>query len=152
MPKIDLAKAPVRTGSRYPAPYDVPCRDRHRLQLGDAGGLTQFGVNLLTLKPGVWSSQRHWHRQEDEFVYILSGEAVLVTDAGEEVMRAGDCAAFPAGEQNGHHLINRSAADVVLLEIGTRTGTDTGVYSDIDMLFDMRRGFSRKDGTSYERS
>ena len=152
MPKIDLASAPVRTGSRYPAPYDVPCRDRHRLRLGDAGGLSQFGVNLLTLKPGVWSSQRHWHRQEDEFVYILSGEAVLVTDAGEEVMRAGDCAAFPAGEQNGHHLINRSAADVVLLEIGTRTGTDTGVYSDIDMLFDMRRGFSRKDGTSYERS
>ena len=152
MPKIDIGAVPAVGGSSYPEPHATEMGARVRQALGDAAGLTQFGVNLLTLKPGVWSSQRHWHRQEYEFVYILSGEAVLVTDAGEEVMRAGDCAAFPAGEQNGHHLINRSAADVVLLEIGTRTGTDTGVYSDIDMLFDMRRGFSRKDGTSYERS
>ena len=148
MPKIDLANAPVRTGSRYPAPHDAPCRGRHRLQLGDAGGLTQFGVNLLTLKPGVWSSQRHWHRLEDEFVQILSGEVVLVTDAGEEVLRAGDCAAFPAGVQDGHHLINRSDADAVLLEVGTRSGGDSGVYPDIDMLFGAS-GFTRKDGTPY---
>ena len=97
MRKIDRATAQVLTGSRYPAPYDTPCRMRHRLKLGDTGGLSQFGVNPLTLKLGVWSSQRHWHRLEDEFVYILSGEVVLVTDAGEEVSRAGDCAAFPAG-------------------------------------------------------
>lgn len=149
MPKIDLAKAPVRTGSRYPALFDVLCRERHRLQLGDAGGLTQFGVNLLTLKPGVWSSQRHWHRLEDEFVYILSGEAVLVTDAGEEILRPGDCAAFPAGVENGHHLINRGPADVTLLEVGTRTGRDSGVYPDIDLLFDALRGYSHRDGTPY---
>jgi uncharacterized cupin superfamily protein len=149
MSKIDLSKAPVRTGSRYPAPYDVPCRDRHRLQLGDAGGLTQFGVNLLTLKPGVWSSQRHWHRLEDEFVHVLSGEVVLVTDAGEETLRAGDCAAFPAGVENGHHLINCSTTDATLLEVGTRTGRDSGVYSDIDLLFDAVRGYSHKDGSAY---
>lgn len=149
MPKIDPSQAPVRIGSRYPAPFDAPCRDRHRLQLGDAGGLTQFGVNLLTLKPGVWSSQRHWHRLEDEFVYILSGEAVLVTDAGEEILRAGDCAAFPAGVENGHHLVNRGPGDVTLLEVGTRTGRDSGAYCDIDLLFDAQRGYQHKDGTPY---
>jgi uncharacterized cupin superfamily protein len=148
MPKIDMSNAPVRTGTRYPAPYDAPCRDRHRLQLGDGGGLTQFGVNLLTLKPGVWSSQRHWHRKEDEFVYILSGEVVLITDAGEEILKPGDCAAFPANDGDGHHLVNRSGADAMLLEVGTRSGGDTGVYPDIDMLFDAR-GFTRKDGTLY---
>ena len=151
MPKIDLAKTPVRTGTNYPPPFDAPCLERHRLRLGDGGGLTQFGVNLLTLKPGVWSSQRHWHRLEDEFVYILSGEVVLVTDAGEEVLKAGDCAAFPAGEENGHHLINRSGADATLLEVGTRNGKDSGAYPNIDMLFDMGRGFTRKDGTPYPR-
>ena len=149
MPKIDLATAPVRTGSRYPAPYDAPCRMRHRLQLGDAGGLSQFGVNLLTLKPGVWSSQRHWHRLEDEFVFVVSGEVVLVTDAGEEILRAGECAAFPAGVEDGHHLINRSDRDATLLEIGTRTGRDCGAYSDIDLLFDAVKGYSHKDGTPY---
>ena len=148
MPKIDLAMAPVRTGTRYPAPHDAPCRDRRRLQLGDAGGLTQFGVNLLTLKPGVWSSQRHWHLKEDEFVYIVSGEVVLITDAGEEVLRAGDCAGFPANDANGHHLVNRSDADATLLEVGTRSNGDSGVYPDIDMLFGPR-GFTRKDGSSY---
>ena len=148
MPKLDLAKVPVRTGTRYPPPYDVPSRDRHRLQLGDGGGLSQFGVNLLTLKPGVWSSQRHWHRKEDEFVYILSGEVVLITDAGEEAMKAGDCAAFPANDGNGHHLVNRSNADAMLLEVGTRSGGDSGVYPDIDMLFEAR-GFTRRDGTPY---
>ena len=149
MPKIDLATAPVLTGSRYPSPHDVPCRDRHRLKLGDAAGLTQFGVNLLTLKPGVWSSQRHWHRLEDEFVYVLSGEVVLVTDGGEEVLKTGDCAAFPAGEENGHHLINRSGADATLLEVGTRSGKDSGAYSDIDLTFDAVQGYRHKDGTPY---
>jgi len=149
MPKIDIANAPIRQGTGYPPPYDVPCRDRFRRRLGDAGGLTDFGVNLLTLKPGVWSSQRHWHRQEDEFVYILSGEAVLVTDAGEEILRAGDCAAFPKGVTNGHHLINRSDNDVLCLEIGTRTGNDSGAYPDIDLLFDAVKGYTHRDGTPY---
>lgn len=150
MPKIDLATAPVLTGSRYPSPYDVPCRERHRLKLGDAVGLRDFGVNLLTLKPGVWSSQRHWHRLEDEFVYILSGEVVLVTDAGEETLRAGDCAGFAKNDGNGHHLINRSQADVVLLEVGARCpGGDTAFYSDIDMKAEPQKGYTRRDGTPY---
>ena len=149
MPKIDLAKAPVRTGTGYPAPFDAPCRDRHRLRLGDAGGLSQFGVNLLTLKPGVWSSQRHWHHKEDEFVYVVAGEVVLITDAGEEVLRAGDCAAFPAGDGDGHHLVNRSGADAMLLEIGTRSCGDSAVYPDIDLLLDARHGYVHKDGRRY---
>jgi len=148
MPKIDLAAAPVRTGTGYPAPYDRPCRDRHRVKLGDAGGLTQFGVNLLTLKPGVWSSQRHWHRKEDEFVYVLSGEVVLITDAGETPMRAGDCAAFPANDGDGHHLVNRGPGDAVLLEVGTRSGGDSAVYPDIDLLFDAGR-YTHRDGEPY---
>jgi uncharacterized cupin superfamily protein len=149
MPKVDLAKAPVRTGTGYPVPFDAPCRDRHRLRLGDAGGLSQFGVNLLTLKPGVWSSQRHWHHKEDEFVYVVAGEVVLITDAGEEVLRAGDCAAFPAGDGDGHHLVNRSGADAMLLEIGTRSGGDSAVYPDIDLLLDARHGYVHKDGRRY---
>ena len=149
MPKIDRATAPVRAGTGYPSPYDVRCRERHRLRLGDAGGLTQFGVNLLTLKPGVWSSQRHWHRKEDEFVHSLSGEVVLITDAGEQTLRAGDCAAFPAGDGDGPHLVNRSNADATLLEIGTRSGGDHAVYPDIDLLFDPQRGYTRRDGTAF---
>jgi uncharacterized cupin superfamily protein len=148
MPKIDLRKAPVRRGTGYPPPYDLPCRARHRLQLGNAAGLTQFGVNLLTLKPGVWSSQRHWHRRQDEFVYVVSGEVVMVTDAGEAVLRAGDCAGFPANDGDGHHLVNRSDADAVVLEVGTRSEGDSGVYPDIDLLFDPQ-GYAHKDGTRY---
>src|SRR6476661_1222240 len=108
MKKIDLAAAPTRFGTRYPPPYDQPCQGRRRWQLGEAAGLTQFGVNLLRLDPGVWSSQRHWHTAEDEFVMVLEGEVVLVTEAGEEVLRAGDCAGFRAGEPDAHQLQNRS--------------------------------------------
>ncbi len=151
MPRIDLATAPVREGTAYPPPYDVPCRKRHRVRLGDAGGLTDFGVNRLTLAPGVWSSQRHWHEKEDEFVYVVSGEVVLVTDAGEEILRAGDCAAFPKNDGNGHHLVNRSPADAILLEIGTRAGGDPVTYPDIDLLLDPAVGYTRKDGTPYNR-
>ena len=133
MPKIDPATAPSRKGSGYPAPHDQPVRERLRQRLGDAGGLSQFGVNRLTLAPGVWSSQRHWHSHEDEFVWVLEGEVVLVTDAGEEILRAGDCAAFPAGEANGHRLVNRSPAPAVLLEVGSRDPLDHTIYSDIDM-------------------
>jgi uncharacterized cupin superfamily protein len=146
MPRIDVATAPVRTGTGYPPPYDQPCRMRHRVRLGDAAGLTQFGVNLLTLGPGVWSSQRHWHRLEDEFVHVVSGEVVLVTDRGEQVLRAGDCAAFPKNDGDGHHLVNRSDADAVVLEVGARVPGDTAVYPDIDLLFDGK-GYTHRDGT-----
>jgi uncharacterized cupin superfamily protein len=149
VPKIDLASAPVRQGTAYPPPFDAPCLKRYRQRLGDAGGLTDFGINLLTLAPGVWSSQRHWHAKEDEFVYVVSGELVLITDAGEEILRAGDCAAFPKNDGNGHHLVNRSSANAVCLEIGTRSGGDSVVYPDIDLLVDPSKGYTRKDGTAY---
>ena len=108
MPRIDLTKVPERKGTGYPAEFAAPCAERVRQRLGDAGGLADFGVNLMRLPPGNWSSQRHWHSDEDEFVYLLSGEVVLVEDGGETVRRAGDCAAFPKSSGNGHHLINRS--------------------------------------------
>jgi uncharacterized cupin superfamily protein len=151
MKKVDMAAAKVSIGSGYPAPYDEPCRQRKRLRLGDAAGLTQFGVNLLRVPPGVWSSQRHWHTAEDEFVYVLEGEVVLVTDGGEEVLRAGDCAGFKAGETNGHHLQNRTNADAMLLEIGTRDpGRDEVEYPDIDLAIRAGvRAFLHKDGTPY---
>src|SRR5437773_6843955 len=120
MPKIDVDSLPKRTGSGYPAPFNEKPGGRIRQRLGDAGGLSDVGVNLLRLPPGAWSSQRHWHTAEDEFVYVLSGEVVLVTDGGEEALRAGDTAGFPAGDSNGHCLQNRSNADAQVLEIGTR--------------------------------
>ncbi len=151
MPKIDLAAAPQRSGSSYPAPFNQPVATRHRTILGDPAGLTQFGVNLLRLPPGAWSSQRHWHTAEDEFTYVLEGEVVLVTDAGEEVLRAGDCAGFPAGAPNGHHLQNRSDREAVLLDIGSRRPEDDAChYPDIDMFAPAQSpGFSHKDGTPY---
>ena len=151
MKKIDLSSAQVAVGSGYPAPYDEPCRQRKRLRLGDAAGLTQFGINLLRLPPGVWSSQRHWHSAEDEFVYVLEGEVVLASDAGEEVLRAGDCAGFKAGEACGHHLLNRASADAVLLEIGTRNPQADAVdYPGIDLMIRAgARAFLHKDGTPY---
>src|SRR5438105_13151657 len=112
MGKIDPTSLSERKGSSYPAPFDQPAAGRIRQRLGDAGGLTQFGVNLLHLPPGAWSSQRHWHSGEDEFVYVLSGEVTLVTDKGEELLRAGECAAFPKNLADGHHLINKSNAVV----------------------------------------
>jgi uncharacterized cupin superfamily protein len=115
-------------GTSYPSPYDAPCAARVRHRLGDAAGLTDFGVNLLRLPPGTWSSQRHWHAAEDEFVYILEGEVVLVTDVGEETLRAGDCAGFKAGIKDGHHLQNRSPDDALLLEVGSRKDEDAGEY------------------------
>lgn len=154
MPKIDRGSAPAGAGTRYPTPHDAPCRDRHWLRLGDAAGLTQFGVNLVTLPPGVWSSQRHWHEKEDEFVYVLSGELVLVTDAGEEPLRAGDCAGFKAGVRDGHCLQNRSDAPATFLVVGSRDDADWGEYPDIDLRFLPGRyggkgGYTRKDGSPY---
>jgi uncharacterized cupin superfamily protein len=154
MTKIDYATAPKGSGSRYPAPFDQPCQGRTWLRLGDAAGLTNFGVNLLRLAPGVWSSQRHWHAFEDEFVFVLKGEVTLVTDAGEEILRSGDSAGFKAGTRDGHCLQNRSQADAEILVIGSRNDADYGEYSDIDMKFVAGRysasvGFHHKDGTPY---
>src|SRR5271168_243950 len=133
--KIDLNTVPVVTGSRYPAPYDAPCAARARQRLGDAAGLTDFGVNLMRLPPGTWSSQPHWHEAEDVFVFVIEGEGVLKTDSGEEILRAGDSAGFKAGIKDGHHLQNRSQRDAILLEVGSRKPQDEGEYSDIDMRF-----------------
>jgi uncharacterized cupin superfamily protein len=154
VPKIDLSRAPIVKGVRYPAPYFEPCAARTNHQLGLAAGLTQFGVNLTRLPAGTWSSQRHWHAHEDEFVWVLEGEVVLVDDAGEHVLRAGDCAGFPGGERNGHHLQNRSDREAVLLTIGSRDDRDHGEYPDIDMKFLPGRyagtgGYAKKDGTRY---
>ncbi len=151
MPKIDIDKAPTRFGSAYPPPFDAPCANRRRWKLGDAVGLTQFGVSLLRLAPGVWSSQRHWHTAEDEFVWVVSGEVVLVTDQGEEVLRAGDCAGFKAGDPNGHQIQNRSDAEAVLLEIGTRSqGVDQTDYPDLDMIVGPDDVYRHRDGTPYD--
>jgi uncharacterized cupin superfamily protein len=121
-----------------------------RQALGDAAGLTQFGVNLLTLPPGAWSSQRHWHSHEDEFVLVLEGEVVLVTDAGEQVLRAFDCAGFKAGVADGHHLQNRGTTPARVLEIGTRhPGGDTAYYSDIDMMVGADGAYTHRDGTAF---
>ena len=146
--RIDSKTTPASVGSGYPAPFEAPCATRVRNRLGEAAGLTDFGVNLLRLPPGAWSSQRHWHTAEDEFVYVLEGEVVLVTDAGEETLRPGDCAGFKAGVEDGHHLQNRSKADVVLLEVGSRKAEDAGDYPDIDMRFSPD-GFTRKDGSPF---
>lgn len=150
MPRIDIAKAPLRKGSLYPAPFDKPVAERMRRALGDAGGLDDFGVNILTLPPGAWSSQRHWHDKEDEFVYVLAGELTLVTDKGEEILRPGDCAAFPKNATDGHHLINKSGAPATCLEVGTRTADDSTTYPDVDLFFDGKLGwYTKKDGTPY---
>ena len=149
--KIDIAAAKRIERSGYPAPFDEPCNARVRQVLGDAAGLTQFGVNLTRLSPGAWSSQRHWHTAEDEFVYVLEGTLTLVTDSGEEVLRAGDCAGFKAGTPDGHHLQNRSDRDALFLEIGTRREQeDETNYPDIDLHLDATtQRYIRKDGSDF---
>ena len=151
MPKIDIDTAPTRFGTAYPPPFDTPCVGRQRWQLGDAAGLDQFGVNLMRLPPGQWSSQRHWHSAEDEFVWVVEGEVVLVENDGETILRAGDCAGFKAGVANGHHIQNRSDRVAVLLEMGTRAPqTDGCDYPDIDLV--LREGeeaYRHRDGTPY---
>jgi uncharacterized cupin superfamily protein len=132
--RIDITALTPVVGTLYPPPFDAPCRARERTRLGDPAGLTQFGVNLLRLPPGAWSSQRHWHTGSDEFVYILSGEVVLVTESGDEVLHSGDAAGFPARDTNGHCLQNRSEREALVLEVGTRVPGDTAYYSDIDMV------------------
>jgi uncharacterized cupin superfamily protein len=148
--RIDLAGLQKFVGSGYPSPFDAACAERRRQKLGDAAGLSDFGVNLLRLPAGAWSSQRHWHTHEDEFVFVLEGELVLVTNAGEELLRAGDCAGFKAGTHDGHHLQNRSAADALVLEVGSRKdGDDETDYPDIDMRAPKTGGFVRRDGSPY---
>jgi uncharacterized cupin superfamily protein len=148
--RIDVAAVTPVLGTLYPSPFDLPCRARERRRIGDMAGLTQFGVNLLRLAPGSWSSQRHWHSHEDEFVYVLAGVVTLVSDEGEEELRAGDAAGFKAGDANGHTLQNRSAAEVLLLEIGTRNEATS--YPDIDMRAPAGGKpalFTHRDGTPY---
>jgi uncharacterized cupin superfamily protein len=149
--KIEVDAAPEVRGSRYPAPYDIPCTGRVRRVLGDTAGLTQFGVNLTRLPAAGWSSQRHWHTVEDEFIFIVEGTVVLVTDSGEETLRAGDCAGFKAGTPDGHHLQNRSNLDALILEVGTRRpDEDEAFYSDIDLhALKGRAGYAHKNGEAY---
>ncbi|NVJ69207.1 MAG: cupin domain-containing protein [Alphaproteobacteria bacterium] len=151
--KIDPSKVKELIGTQYPAPYDEPVRARGKRKLGDEAGLTQFGVNLLRLEPGVWSAQRHWHKLEDEFIYVLEGEVVLVTDSGEETLSAGDAAGFKAGEEDGHHLQNRSDKEALVLEVGTRTHNDVVQYPEADLVARMDGKpamFTRRDGTPYK--
>ena len=150
MPKVDIATVPKRQGTGYPPQFNAMSKDRIRQRLGDAGGLKDFGINLMHLPPGNWSAQRHWHSHEDEFVYVLEGELTLVEDGGETTLHAGDCAAFPKNTGNGHHLINRSNAIAVYLEAGSRQPEDVTVCSDIDMMSTNAAGrFTHKDGTPY---
>jgi uncharacterized cupin superfamily protein len=150
MAKIDVTRIPCGEGTDYPPPFDKPCLDRVRQALGDAAGLSQFGINLVRLGPGAWSSQRHWHVAEDEFVWILEGEVVLVTDDGEEMLRAGECAGFKAAVANGHHLQNRSNRPAVFLEIGSRRPEqDLADYPDIDLRWEESAGYTHKDGRPY---
>ena len=148
MPKLDLESIEQTNRTGYPAPFNEDVAGRWYRRLAPAGGLTQFGVSHITLKPGAWSSQRHWHEDEDEFLVMLSGEAVLVEDEGRLVLRPGDCAAFPAGVKNGHHLRNDSDADCVFVVVGSGAG-GAGGYSDIDMIWTADGTFARRDGTPY---
>lgn len=151
-PALDPRALPERISCMYPSPFKEAVLGRAKRALGDALGLRHFGVNLVRLPPGLWSSQRHWHANEDELVYVLEGEVVLVTDAGEQVLRAGMVAGFPAGRPDGHHLINRSDRDALYLEIGNRAEEDHAVFPDVDMEIRRKGGavaLLHKDGTPY---
>jgi len=149
MPKLDLAAIPLLNRTGYPAPYDKAVAGRWVRRLRPAAGLSDLGAAHVVLKPGAWSSQRHWHAAEDELVVILSGEAVLVEDDGETVMRPGDVAAWPKGVKNGHCLQNRGQADCVMLAVSAGdTANDYGEYPDIDLKF-SGDGYLHKDGTPY---
>ena len=155
MPKIDIAKAMVRTKGVYPEPWRAVTEGREKAALGDVVGLTQYGVNLTRLKPGAASALRHWHEAEDEFVYVLEGEITLIDDGGTTVLQPGDAAGFKAGVANGHYLVNRSQRDAVYLEVGTRAKLERAHYSDVDLVYDRDESgfrFSRKSGEAYPRS
>lgn len=149
---IDLASAPVKTGSVYPEPYASQMAGRSSLRLGEAAGLTRFGANLVTLDPGARSSLRHWHAQEDELVMVTDGEVVLLQDAGEHPMRPGDCAAWRAGDTDGHCLVNRTDRPARFLVVGSKPRHDVVTYSDVDLrleIDDGRTGFTYRDGTPW---
>jgi uncharacterized cupin superfamily protein len=148
MPKIEIDAITASNATGYPAPFDIEVQGRFWRRLAPVSGLTQMGASHVELKPGAWSSQRHWHNGEDELVIILSGEAVLIENEGETVMRSGDVAAFPAGVTNGHHLQNRSNSNCVFIAISTGERKKGGTYSDIDMTFAVD-GYYHKDGTPY---
>ncbi len=143
-----------KVGSTYPEPFRKDVAARSKRILGDLFGLQNYGVNLVDLEPGSWSSQRHWHTHEDEFIYVVSGEVTLVTDEGEHTLTPGMVAGFPAGSVNGHHLVNKSNSVASFLEIGDRIATDQVYYPDVDMqlVSDGKGGrvFTRRDGTPYE--
>jgi uncharacterized cupin superfamily protein len=150
--KIDVSAISAFVGTRYPAPFYEPCLASARKRIGDAAGLTQLGVNMLTLPPGAWSSQRHWHTSEDELVYVLSGEVTLVTDAGPEILRAGDAAGFTAGDSNGHCLQNHTDQPATVLEIGSRVKDDVAYYPGIDLVGPSSGKpaiYTHRDGTPY---
>ena len=152
MPKIDVVNLRIDSSTNYPEPYRKVVEGRLRKRLGNAVGLDQFGVNLTTLKPGAWSSQRHWHETEDELIYMLEGELVLCEDNGETVLKPGDAAGWKANSRIGHCLINRSARDAVFLEIGTRSAQERAEYPDIDMRVERDASGARylhKSGEPY---
>jgi uncharacterized cupin superfamily protein len=152
MPKLDIEALPIDTKTPYPPPFDRAVYGRERRRLGNAAGLNQFGVNLTTLRPGAASALRHWHASEDELVFVLEGEAVLVEDGGETLLNAGDAAGFKANSGNGHHLVNRTTADVVYLEIGSRSKHERVEYPDVDLVAvrdDEGRRFTHKNGDPY---
>ena len=148
MPKVDLEQIEQTDGTGYPAPFDEAVRGRWQRKVALATGLTQLGARHVVLRPGAWSSQRHWHDGEDELLLMISGEAILIEDDGEQPLRAGDIAAWPEGTRNGHHLVNRSDADCAFLCVSAGTNNGGG-YSDIDMLFTADNRYVHKDGTPY---
>jgi uncharacterized cupin superfamily protein len=152
MPKLDIDGLPLDTRTNYPPPFDRVVHGRERRRLGNAGDLDQFGVNLTTLRPGAASALRHWHEKEDEFVYVLEGEVVLIEDDGETTLKAGDAAAFKANSGNGHHLVNRTTSDAIYLEIGTRSKYERVEYSDVDLLVvrdEQGMRYTHKNGDPY---
>ena len=148
MPKVDLDTIEQVNRTGYPPPFDEAVAGRWQRRLAPAMGLADFGASHVVLRPGAWSSQRHWHEGEDEMVIMLSGEAVLVEDEGESLMQAGDIAIFPKARRDGHHLVNRGDADCAFIAIGGGTSLG-GAYSDIDMMFTADGGYAHKDGTPY---
>jgi uncharacterized cupin superfamily protein len=152
MPKIDIAKLPTDSRTNYPSPLDRVVLGRERKRLGNAVGLDQFGVNLTTLKPGAASALRHWHAKEDELIYILEGEIVLIEDGGETPLKPGEAAGFKANSPNGHQLVNRTKRDAVYLEIGTRSKHGRAEYPDVDLVMirdDNGARYTHKNGKPY---
>ena len=150
--RLDPKTVTPRTGTIYPPEFAGPLKGREKRALGDVFGLTQYGVNLATLAPGSWSSQRHWHEKEDEFIFVIEGDITLIDDAGEHPLKPGMCAGFKAGVANGHHLVNKTKTPATYLEIGTRSANEVAAYPDVDMKAVKTDGkfvLTRKDGTGF---